>query len=776
MALRIYNNISSLNAQRYLGITNTQMSKSLERLSSGLRINHAADDASGLAISEKLRGQISGLKRASMNAQDGISMLQTAEGGLQEIQSIVQRMRELAVQAANGTYTANDRAELQKEVDQLKSEINRISASTEFNTKKLLNGDASALWSASNNKLEAIIKGKVAEGEYSVSVTATAGKNYIYKTDIMTIGESNTYGKVDSSSGASWKNAVKSIDNINGFESGSSVTLKKVDTDGTANSDAAAVLGYTGGANVSLSDNGTTYDVSASGYLEVEFLAATSAYENDTSTNSGTQIRAANAARVRFYNAETGYVSDWVNVNLEYISGTGAADTSPDTEFIELNSSSGLTTDGSNNLFSAGGLRIITTDDNIGVGDKVVISLSDYDKSDSSTDITVQYTTSGNHPEVTYANAISSTSESSATVYVGNFDSNSGEFNLNSFRLNFNPVTSITNNENLVFTVLGEGDVATSATKLKDIQRFVNDDGRNIFDNTQELTIFGNGKQTTIYLEGDDTLADFESKLEDALVNDLEMGDSSIKNDLVYYDTTAGTFKIQSGLIGEDSKISFIGDQKLIDGLSLTTIQEGENSSLTVSVTKNGATVGSDTVNDYTLRGVISGVELSFDKNLGVSVSGDSSGNLTFTASSSATEIELHLVDNSTALQIGANEGQDINVSVAQINTKSLDLDNVLVVDQDSAQKAITKIDRALEFISGARSTIGAQVNRLEHAITNLDTARENLTASESRIRDLDIAEEMAQFTRYQILQQSSTAMLAQANQLPQLALQLLGR
>ncbi|MGA1847649.1 flagellin, partial [Deferribacter abyssi] len=187
MALRIYNNISSLNAQRYLGITNNQMAKSLERLSSGLRINHASDDASGLAISEKLRGQISGLKRASMNAQDGISMLQTAEGGLQEIQSIVQRMRELAVQASNGTYTANDRAELQKEIDQLKDEINRISASTEFNTKKLLNGDSSALWSVDNNKVTALIKGKVAEGEYQISLSTTPGSNYIYKTDIMTI-------------------------------------------------------------------------------------------------------------------------------------------------------------------------------------------------------------------------------------------------------------------------------------------------------------------------------------------------------------------------------------------------------------------------------------------------------------------------------------------------------------------------------------------------------------------------------------------------------------
>ena len=145
MALRIYQNVMSLNAQRNLGISQVALSKSIERLSSGLRINHAADDASGLAISEKLRGQIAGLKRAGMNAQDGISMLQTAEGALGEVSNMLSRMRELAVQAANGTYTSNDRVEIQKEVDQLKDEIDRISTSTEFNTKKLLNGDGTAL-------------------------------------------------------------------------------------------------------------------------------------------------------------------------------------------------------------------------------------------------------------------------------------------------------------------------------------------------------------------------------------------------------------------------------------------------------------------------------------------------------------------------------------------------------------------------------------------------------------------------------------------------------
>ncbi|HOP73030.1 MAG TPA: flagellin, partial [Thermoclostridium caenicola] len=121
----INHNISALSTYRQLTVNNSATSKSLEKLSSGYRINRAGDDAAGLAISEKMRGQIRGLNMASKNAQDGISLIQTAEGALQEVHSILQCMRELAVQAANGTNTDDDRAELQKEIEQLKSEINR---------------------------------------------------------------------------------------------------------------------------------------------------------------------------------------------------------------------------------------------------------------------------------------------------------------------------------------------------------------------------------------------------------------------------------------------------------------------------------------------------------------------------------------------------------------------------------------------------------------------------------------------------------------------------
>jgi len=138
--MRINHNISALNTFSAMENNSAAQSKSLEKLSSGQRINRAGDDAAGLAISEKMRGQIRGLDQAQRNSQDAISMIQTAEGALNETQNILQRMRELSVQAGNDTNTSNDRGEIQKEINQLTSEINRIGNTTEFNTSKLLDG------------------------------------------------------------------------------------------------------------------------------------------------------------------------------------------------------------------------------------------------------------------------------------------------------------------------------------------------------------------------------------------------------------------------------------------------------------------------------------------------------------------------------------------------------------------------------------------------------------------------------------------------------------
>lgn len=144
MAMIVQHNMTAMNANRQLGISTSALAKSTEKLSSGYRINRAADDAAGLAISEKMRSQIRGLDQASTNAADGISMIQTAEGALNESHSILQRMRELAVQAANGTETDEDRGNIQDEIEQLQEELDRIAADTEFNEMKLLDGSLSA--------------------------------------------------------------------------------------------------------------------------------------------------------------------------------------------------------------------------------------------------------------------------------------------------------------------------------------------------------------------------------------------------------------------------------------------------------------------------------------------------------------------------------------------------------------------------------------------------------------------------------------------------------
>jgi flagellin len=180
--------MSSLNANRQIGINSSNASKSMEKLSSGLRINRAGDDAAGLAISEKMRGQIRGLDQASANSQDAISMIQTAEGALSETHSILQRMRELSVQAATDTNTADDRTKIQSEVDQLAKEITRISNTTEFNTQNLMAGGLNNTFQIGANKGQNV----------DLTISAMDASSLGVARDVHTAGlDSNSYGLKD---------------------------------------------------------------------------------------------------------------------------------------------------------------------------------------------------------------------------------------------------------------------------------------------------------------------------------------------------------------------------------------------------------------------------------------------------------------------------------------------------------------------------------------------------------------------------------------------------
>ena len=191
--MRINHNIAALNTNNLLAKNNSATNSSLAKLSSGLKINSAADNAAGLAISEKMRAQISGLDQSESNANDGISMIQTAEGALSETHSILQRMRELAVQSANDTNTDDDRAEMQQEIDQLSEEVTRISTDTEFNTKKLLDGSMQTVTSSSTDVMYATADSTVADGATAtVTISETAALSNASGTGTFALSASTT--------------------------------------------------------------------------------------------------------------------------------------------------------------------------------------------------------------------------------------------------------------------------------------------------------------------------------------------------------------------------------------------------------------------------------------------------------------------------------------------------------------------------------------------------------------------------------------------------------
>ena len=760
MALSIINNSTAIGAQGSVNNANSNLTKTIKALSTGLRINSAADDASGLAVSEKLRAQISGLNKAATNAQDAISMLQTAEGAMGSMTSMVQRIRELAVQAGDPAYTSNDRAMLQLEVDQLKEEIDRVSSSTEFNTKKLLNGDAAAIWSASNGNIEAIVKGAAVEGNYKISYDLDPGQNSVYKSNIMRLGEGEMSYNIDTNG-----TSITKFDNIQGMLRGSDMT---VTVKGSAATTASAVItGATGGmaavtvAGWTAASAATTGNNSYS--IEIEALGNRSA--------SGTgQIR------FRVMNTETGEISEWINATVD-TTGQIVNASAIGTGLVGL----------SGNVLATATATFGTTAWNS--GDKMLVNVAGV--RDSAADAaSIQVGSTGSTLHIT-ANATNADTTTTHTIHTAQMDE-AGNVYYGSMDVTLEKGAVVSGNATI--DILGEGDVASKYTKLSQLAQFTNADGRMVLDNTQEISIYaGNGNVAKVTLEGSDTIADLESKLTSALIDQLGMGAdttntsaTTINNNLVKFVETAGngdravqgTFVIQGAVLGKDSNLTFVGDEGVLNGLGVTQIQEASDSALNVRVqdAHTGEFIGEDTVTDGRLRNIIEGVDLDIIPSSAANISFDTASNtMKFLAKGEPEVAYLHIKDNATVAAIGANEGQTLDISIGRLDTKSMGIDGVNVATFDDAQSSITKLDMALEQISKARATAGAQMNRLEYTISNLNTTRENMVAAESRIRDLDIAQASSDMAAQQVLMQSATAMLAQANQIPSYAMQLLG-
>ncbi|PUU87115.1 flagellin [Halanaerobium sp.] len=560
--MRINTNVAALNSYNQLKNTQNNLSKSLSRLSSGKRINGASDDAAGLAISEKMNAQTRGLAMAQRNAQDGISMIQTAEGALKETHSILQRMRELANQSANGTNTEADRQSIQDEISQLKSEVNRIADTTEFNTQSLLKGDGTNNLESTNLDLTTLTSTTQDGADaYSVEIKATA--------------------------------------------------------------DLQATLAA--GENLSVDLNGRSFTVN---------------YTNGGGTAGDSSVSGTTAT-----------------VDL------GGAANSVDDAAVTKSTAESLQTMIDANEDLAGSYKVTESGGTI-----TIEALKDGEFAGSKGNISADTTTPANVTMQT------NTADTSGTLEA------------------YTPGTT--------GTVTGQDIAAKSEVKEIDFS-------------------------------GIASAADAEKLTGTGMTINSQQ--------IEFYDADQGAY-------------------------------EGDALGIDISDVTDGATLVSAITTQAT--GKLDGVSIA---------QGTAATDLEITSADAGADSEVAIENGGTrenftsVFQIGSNSNQTMDISIGDMSSQGLSIADIDVTTAEGAQEALDTLDSAISEVSDQRSQLGAVQNRLDHTINNLNTAEENLTAAESRISDVDMAKEMMNFTKSQILSQAGTAMMAQANQLPQGVLQLLG-
>ncbi len=587
------------------------VAKNLEKLSSGYRINRAGDDAAGLAISEKMRAQITGLETAQKNANDGISLIQTAEGALTEVHSMLNRMVELANQSANGTYQDDDRVSLQSEVDALKEEIDRISKSTNFNGRTLLDG-ALAIDGGSAATSTTKVTGLDAFGKAPANAAVTAVK--------------------DGQIGKDSQKLKFTLDLSN-------VSIKNTSTGQSAIDGVSVKIGIGGANTVTLSP--ASVSITKGGEMKGSELAqaiADNYKDGITITNAASANPGSSVANVKF------------TVKAE--------------------------------------------------GDKLVFEMED--------------------------------------LPVENFEAN------------LQAELSVSSSEGALSNVN-----QAEAIAVKVDQAAVFDAGRKYAQGTIDLagkiedgSALKIGDETYIFAIGKD------SKFKD--VQNVEgLGKVTVIDMTDIAANDADRAKIAAiRLSQEDNSLFKIG-----------TVYDGTKIGLTE---KAGAFDNYDT---WDLAGTNAAADADWQNKDGISIAQWAQLDNPVT-----TETEAVAASGGLTLQIGdtSDAFNQMTVGINSMSSASLGIGDIDVSTQTGAAAAVDKIKAAINQVSAQRGDLGALQNRLEHTINNLSVTTENITAAESRIRDVDMAKEMMAYTKNNILVQASQAMLAQANQIPQGVLQLL--
>ncbi|GHV47479.1 flagellin [Synergistales bacterium] len=784
MAMVVNHNIPALVTYNTVNRTSSALEKSIQKLSTGLRINSAADDAAGLAISEKMRAQIQGLDRAIANSQDGISMIQTAEGALSETHSILQRMRELSVQAANDTLTQQDRAYIQLEIDQLREEVTRIGNTTQFNKKKLLDGSAAVLWSSGDSYTQALVKGglrtidqfgqkNAAEGNYKITLTAKSGNGEVQKTDIFKVKheKSQTF---ELRAGATAANGDKLVTSVVGTNLLSA-------TNSAINYSVVGNLATVPGYSTMVVQTSNTMQGVMTGFnptnpilggvsilAEVVGVGATSSYKVTVNIVS---VDGTTRTVEKIFSGPTGTVHQLKDLDAELNNFTFTGGTEIDADMGAQQAY----------MFRGVGAANHTARVDIQASVSGVVGTAySFHLSDAVAGKTVDYIVYGQDT------ATGKLTNSKISVTYGS-DFTGAAFAATTA----NPAANLSaDNSTLTWGLIG--DEASVHTKLRDIDKFWNSEGRFLLEDPQTITITqGDGKQSQITLYANDTVGQLIEKLNVAISTGIGQGQYTNDQKFAQRGTgapnsalsTEGTIVISSAVTGAAGKLNFAGDEDLLKALSLNTIKAATESDYDVTIADahsgNILLDGVQVTGNKLIGLVHENIDVLFDSMLGITATMQSNGYFQYNYDSNgggqkSADLYLHLADNTTVFQIGANEGEDMGINIGDMRSTALGLNGVLVTDRASAARSITIIDNAIDKVSTQRAKLGAYQNRLEHTIANLSTANENLTAAESRIRDTDMAKEMLNFTKLQIMLQAGTSMLAQANALPQNVLTLI--
>ena len=689
----IQHNISAMVAGEANRKNVSNLKKKTEKLSTGYKINRSADNASGLSISEKMRSQIRGLSQATNNSNDAISLIQTAEGGLQETEDVLQRMRELAVQSANGTYTDDDREQLQYEVGALKSEIDRISESTEYNEMKLLNGGTgmrfeSCRFGTKTNEYGALY-GSISEnlpiGGGRIYVTSDIGGMYLkFTTGASGKGGENAFYSDEDG-------LVKQHIQIN-------LVKGEIYTD-------AQIQKLIDEANIEKCSQAAPGRMSFKS--DIGQIIGAECVTGVPAATPGTKFIIKEVPQTGTYN---------LSVSADNLAGTDKSVSVDNNGTVHINSNAGTYT----NQEIVNGIDMNKLKD--GLWNKGTIKKDCFHKDQYGNLLDPE----PDDPTKSYWDVVGISIQSG-------YDPNSTDHS--QLKVFVNYIDHHSANESVV--------VDSSEGSYAGVRQVAEGDLSSLLINSGSGTE-GSSDYITFTADTYGRAEDYDSVVKNFVISteqDMSPGKETVEVD---NDTETATLHLATGTRYSNADI-----EKLLSTAGLN-----YKVSLTDKFSPDGSKDGSiyfNSTGTATANETIAGQGVGYE---------------------SISDINDRIV-----FQIGANGTEDQKASMEIINasTAAIGVADVDVSTQNNANKSIDEIDNAIKTVSTYRAKMGALQNRMEHSVNSLNAANENLTASESHIRDTDIAAEMVEYQKDNILQQASQSMLAQANQQTNGVLSLLG-